>query len=126
MVVASTPLIFMTHPSVLYSGHLMVSSSTVLPCLFYGCVMTRFSAGELFAVGAFNTLRLCDRTGVCNTYIHSSSTLSLTPSPSIQWSHSLEKPASGTVFRLAWTQDGTQFSGACGNGQVIFAQVVDR
>ncbi|XP_064394634.1 intraflagellar transport protein 80 homolog [Halichondria panicea] len=61
--------------------------------------------GDLFAVGSFNTLRLCDRTG---------------------WSHSLEKPASGTVFKLAWTQDGTQFSGACGNGQVIFAQVVDR
>lgn len=27
---------------------------------------------------------------------------------------------------IAWTSDGTQFAGACGNGSVIFAQVVDR
>lgn len=61
--------------------------------------------GELFAVGAFNTLRLCDKTG---------------------WSHSLDKPSCGTVLGLAWTADGTQFAGACGSGQVVFAQVVDR
>ena len=46
--------------------------------------------------------------------------------PPSQWSHSLEKPSSGTVLKLAWTSDGTQFAGACGNGQVMFAQVVDR
>lgn len=61
--------------------------------------------GELFAVGAFNTLRLCDKTG---------------------WSHSLEKPATGTVLKISWTADGTQFAGAAGNGQVVFAQVVER
>ncbi|CAG0919935.1 unnamed protein product, partial [Notodromas monacha] len=36
--------------------------------------------GELFAVGSFNTLRLCDKAG---------------------WSHSLEKPNSGSVLCLA-------------------------
>ncbi len=88
-------------------------------------VGTLVSAGELFAVGAFNTLRLCDRTGVCNPHTPHYPPPHTHPPPT-QWSHSLEKPASGTVFKLAWTQDGTQFSGACGNGQVIFAQVVDR
>ena len=38
----------------------------------------------------------------------------------------MEKPTSGTVLKIAWSSDGTQFAGACGNGQVIFAQVVDR
>ncbi len=61
--------------------------------------------GELFAVGAFNTLRLCDKKG---------------------WSCSLDKPSTGSILKMAWTSDGTQFAGACGNGQVIFAQVVDR
>lgn len=58
--------------------------------------------------------------------IFSLPSLILSLSLSLKWSHSLEKPVSGTVFRIAWTQDGTQFAGACGNGQVIFAQVVDR
>ena len=44
----------------------------------------------------------------------------------LQWSHSLEKPVCGTVMKIAWTADGTQFAGACGSGQVVFAQVVDR
>ncbi|KAL5476125.1 hypothetical protein EMCRGX_G026033 [Ephydatia muelleri] len=61
--------------------------------------------GELFAVGAFDTLRLCDKTG---------------------WSHSLEKAGTGTVLRMAWAGDGTQLAGACANGQVVFAQVVNR
>ena len=29
-------------------------------------------------------------------------------------------------MKIAWTADGTQFAGACGSGQVVFAQVVDR
>ncbi|KAJ8388659.1 hypothetical protein AAFF_G00130680 [Aldrovandia affinis] len=61
--------------------------------------------GELFAVGSFNTLRLCDKTG---------------------WSYALEKPNTGSVFSLAWSADGTQLAGACGNGQVIFAHVVEQ
>ncbi|MCJ8744856.1 hypothetical protein PDJAM_G00123440 [Pangasius djambal] len=61
--------------------------------------------GEVFAMGSFNTLRLCDKTG---------------------WSYALEKPNTGSVFSLAWSADGTQLAGACGNGQVIFAHIVEQ
>ncbi|XP_071377336.1 intraflagellar transport protein 80 homolog [Centroberyx affinis] len=61
--------------------------------------------GELFAMGSFNTLRLCDKTG---------------------WSYALEKPNTGSVFSLAWSADGTQLAGACGNGHVVFAHVVEQ
>ncbi|CAG0899667.1 unnamed protein product [Darwinula stevensoni] len=61
--------------------------------------------GELFAVGSFNTLRLCDKSG---------------------WSYSLEKPPTGSIFSLAWSSDGTQVAGACGHGNVIFAHIIER
>ncbi|XP_074924532.1 intraflagellar transport protein 80 homolog [Chelonoidis abingdonii] len=61
--------------------------------------------GELFAVGSFHTLRLCDKTG---------------------WSYALEKPNTGSIFNIAWSTDGTQIAGACGNGHVIFAHVVEQ
>lgn len=61
--------------------------------------------GQLFAVGSFNTLRLCDKAG---------------------WCHSLEKPSTGSIFNLAWSSDGTQVAGACGNGHVIFAHVIEN
>ncbi|XP_035745884.1 intraflagellar transport protein 80 homolog isoform X4 [Egretta garzetta] len=61
--------------------------------------------GELFAVGSFHTLRLCDKTG---------------------WSYALEKPNTGSIFNIAWSTDGTQLAGACGNGHVIFAHVVEQ
>ena len=61
--------------------------------------------GENFAVGSFNTLRLCDKIG---------------------WSHSLDKPATGSIYKIAWSADGTQVAGACGNGQVIFAHVIEK
>ncbi|XP_018588159.2 intraflagellar transport protein 80 homolog isoform X1 [Scleropages formosus] len=61
--------------------------------------------GEVFAMGSFNTLRLCDKTG---------------------WSYALEKPNTGSIFSLAWSADGTQLAGACGNGHVIFAHVVEQ
>ncbi|XP_054838570.1 intraflagellar transport protein 80 homolog isoform X3 [Eublepharis macularius] len=61
--------------------------------------------GELFAVGSFHTLRLCDKTG---------------------WSYALEKPNTGSLFNIAWSIDGTQIAGACGNGHVIFAHVVEQ
>lgn len=60
--------------------------------------------GQLFAAGSFNTLRLCDKAG---------------------WCHSLEKPNTGSIFNLAWSSDGTQVAGACGNGHVIFAHVIE-
>ncbi|XP_059507049.1 intraflagellar transport protein 80 homolog isoform X4 [Stegostoma tigrinum] len=61
--------------------------------------------GQLFAVGSFNTLRLCDKTG---------------------WSYALEKPNTGSVFNIAWSVDGTQIAGACGNGHVIFAHIIEQ
>lgn len=61
--------------------------------------------GEVFAMGSFNTLRLCDKTG---------------------WSYALEKPNTGSVFSLAWSADGTQLAGSCGNGHVIFAHIVEQ
>lgn len=61
--------------------------------------------GEIFCVGSFNSLRLCDRTG---------------------WSHSLDKPETQSIFCLEWSSDGTQVAGGCGNGHVIFAHVVER
>ncbi|CAI9737075.1 transport 80 homolog [Octopus vulgaris] len=62
-------------------------------------------SGELFVVGSFSSLRLCDRSG---------------------WSYALEKPNTGSIFCLAWSTDGTQVSGACGIGQVIIGHLVDR
>lgn len=43
-----------------------------------------------------------------------------------QWSYSLEKPSTGSLFSLAWSADGTQLAGACGNGHVLFAHIVEQ
>ena len=61
--------------------------------------------GEMFAVGSFNILRLCDRTG---------------------WSYSMEKPDTGSLFNIAWTPDGTQLAAAGGNGAVVFGYLIER
>lgn len=62
-------------------------------------------AGDLFAVGSFNTLRLCDYSG---------------------WSRCLEKPNTGCIYNMSWSADGTQLAAACANGQVLFAHVIER
>ncbi|XP_012262749.2 intraflagellar transport protein 80 homolog [Athalia rosae] len=61
--------------------------------------------GDYFAVGSFNTVRLCDKTG---------------------WSHSLEKVGTGSIYSIAWSNDGTQVAMACGGGIVLTAHVIDR
>lgn len=61
--------------------------------------------GELFSVGSFNALRLCDRTG---------------------WSFSLDKPQTQSIYSVCWSSDGTQVAGACGNGHVVFAHVIEK
>ncbi|RHY74799.1 hypothetical protein DYB34_009094, partial [Aphanomyces astaci] len=61
--------------------------------------------GDMFAVGAFNMLRLCDKTG---------------------WSYCRERPKAGSLMDIAWASDGTQLVAAGGNGSTLFAQVVDR
>lgn len=62
-------------------------------------------SGSYFAVGSFNMLRLCDRTG---------------------WSLSRSAPDAGSIYSIAWTSDGTQLAAAGGNGAVCFGQIVDR
>ncbi|KAI9202562.1 WD40-repeat-containing domain protein [Polychytrium aggregatum] len=62
-------------------------------------------SGEMFAVGSFNTLRICDKLG---------------------WSYTLAKPKSGSIYNIAWTPDGTQLAGGGGSGAVVFANLVNR
>jgi len=61
--------------------------------------------GELFAMGTFNQLSVCDKRG---------------------WAYSREKASSGSVLDISWTSDGTHLGGAGANGVVIFGQLVDR
>lgn len=59
----------------------------------------------MFAVGAFEMLRLCDKSG---------------------WTHSFDKPTSGSLLSLDWSKDGTVVCGAGGNGSVTFGFIVER
>ena len=61
--------------------------------------------GEVFAVGAFEMIRLCDKSG---------------------WSHSFSKHECGSIMKLDWNRDGSIVAGAGGNGRVLFGQIVDR
>jgi intraflagellar transport protein 80 len=61
--------------------------------------------GAYFAVGAYNNMRLCDKTG---------------------WSYSLHPTDTGSVFNIAWTSDGTIVAGAGGNGTVAFGHLTER
>eukprot|EP01059_Diplonema_ambulator_P004837 TRINITY_DN14578_c0_g1_i2.p1 TRINITY_DN14578_c0_g1~~TRINITY_DN14578_c0_g1_i2.p1 ORF type:complete len:485 (+),score=197.54 TRINITY_DN14578_c0_g1_i2:173-1456(+) len=61
--------------------------------------------GQCFAVGSFNSLRVCDRTG---------------------WTHCRDSCKTGSIFKIAWTPDSTQLAGAGGTGAVAFAQLLDR
>lgn len=61
--------------------------------------------GKYFAVGSYNVIKLCDRTG---------------------WTHCRESPETGSIFALNWCNDGTQLACGGGNGAVVFASLVDR
>jgi intraflagellar transport protein 80 len=62
--------------------------------------------GEMFAVGSFTTLRICDKTG---------------------WSHCCERTIdTGSVLSLQWTADGTQIAYGTGTGKLCVSQLVDR
>jgi len=61
--------------------------------------------GKYFAVGSYNVLKLCDRTG---------------------WSYCREQLDSGSIFSISWFHDGTQIACGGGNGSVSFASLVDR
>ena len=74
----------------------------------YNYVTTSVSwapSGEYFAVGAFDMLRLCNKTG---------------------WTYSFNKIDSGSLFKLSWSNDGTTVAGAGGNGSVVFGEIIDR
>ncbi len=58
--------------------------------------------GELFAVGLYNSLRLCDRTG---------------------WTFSREHVDTGSVTKISWTSDCTQLAAVSASGAVLFGQV---
>ena len=49
--------------------------------------------------------KLCDKTG---------------------WTYSFSKIESGSVHKLTWSSDGTLCAGSCGDGNVIFGEVVDK
>ncbi|KAE9554173.1 hypothetical protein FO519_002594 [Halicephalobus sp. NKZ332] len=61
--------------------------------------------GGLFAVGAFNILRLCDKVG---------------------WSHTLEKVSVGSIYSLSWSPDGTQVVAGSGSGALVHANVIEK
>uniref|UniRef100_A0A915Q7B6 Intraflagellar transport protein 80 homolog n=1 Tax=Setaria digitata TaxID=48799 RepID=A0A915Q7B6_9BILA len=61
--------------------------------------------GDLFAVGSFNLLRLCDKAG---------------------WSHSLEKLSAGSIYSISWSADDTQLAGACSDGSVLHAYLIEK
>ncbi|XP_058808825.1 intraflagellar transport protein 80 homolog isoform X13 [Phymastichus coffea] len=63
------------------------------------------SSGSYFAVGSFNAVKLCDRSG---------------------WPHSTEKLQVGSVYDVAWSSDGTQAALACSSGSVPIAHVIER
>jgi intraflagellar transport protein 80 len=60
--------------------------------------------GDYFAVGSFEMLRLCDKSG---------------------WSHSFDKPECGSIMNLSWSHDGT-VAGAGGHGHIVLGNIVDR
>ncbi|XP_070155194.1 intraflagellar transport protein 80 homolog [Polyergus mexicanus] len=63
------------------------------------------SSGNYFAVGSFNTIKLCDKNG---------------------WLHSMEKVNTGSIYSIAWSSDGTQVAMACGNGKLLTGHIIDR
>ncbi|XP_011686372.1 PREDICTED: intraflagellar transport protein 80 homolog [Wasmannia auropunctata] len=63
------------------------------------------SSGSYFAVGSFNTIKLCDKNG---------------------WSHSMEKVNTGSIYGIAWSSDNTQVAMACSNGKLLTGHVIDR
>lgn len=61
--------------------------------------------GNLFAVGSFNMIRLCDVAG---------------------WSHSVGKPKCGAVYSLSWTSDSTRIAAGTAHGELLLGNVLDR
>lgn len=60
--------------------------------------------GQVFAVGSFNSLAICDRMG---------------------WVHCKVSTDTGSLLGISWTCDGTQLAAAGGTGAVCFGQLLD-
>ena len=76
--------------------------------LFYDYPVTSVAwcfDGNLFAVGSFNSLRLCDRSG---------------------WCHGLERSTTGSIMNVSWSDDGTQVAAACFDGKILFAHCIEK
>uniref|UniRef100_A0A7S1KX12 Guanine nucleotide-binding protein subunit beta-like protein n=1 Tax=Neobodo designis TaxID=312471 RepID=A0A7S1KX12_NEODS len=73
----------------------------------YPVTSVRFSPdGEMFAVGSFMSLRICDKSG---------------------WTQCRESvPNAGSVMALNWTPDSTQVAMGTASGHLMLAQLVDR
>ena len=84
-----------------YGRNLFVS----LPYNYVTTSIAWASSGEYFAVGSFDMMRLCNKTG---------------------WTYSFNKIDSGSIFKLSWSGDGTTVAGAGGNGSVVFGSIIDR
>ncbi|CAH8475410.1 unnamed protein product [Schistosoma turkestanicum] len=61
--------------------------------------------GQLFAVGSYATVVLCDKLG---------------------WIHNLERTHTGSILSIKWSPDGNQIACAGGNGRIINGQVIER
>lgn len=75
--------------------------------------------GKYFAVGAYNMLKLCDRTGWC----YSRESIGSSTGPQNAGGHT--RPV-GSLFWISWCPDGTQLAAGTGNGHVIFANLANR
>eukprot|EP01012_Entosiphon_sulcatum_P005298 TRINITY_DN1232_c0_g1_i1.p2 TRINITY_DN1232_c0_g1~~TRINITY_DN1232_c0_g1_i1.p2 ORF type:complete len:816 (-),score=154.57 TRINITY_DN1232_c0_g1_i1:3038-5239(-) len=88
-------------------GRLLFTSAV----LDYPVTSVAFSPdGEMYAVGSFNMIRICDKTG---------------------WSQCREMTntngrQTGSIFNISWTSDCTQLACAGGSGAVCFGQLIDR
>ncbi|KAL7746502.1 hypothetical protein RI367_008152 [Sorochytrium milnesiophthora] len=67
--------------------------------------------GEAFAVGGFNSLRMCDKLGRIWGE---------------KWCYAHAQADCGSLGALSWSADGTQLAAAGGSGAVLFAHVVEQ
>lgn len=84
--------------------------------------------GDIFAVGSFNMLRICDKIGW--TYCRGGENKVVTTIKDSEQSPPLVTNSSqlraGSIYSISWTADGTQLAAGCGDGSVMFAQLINR
>jgi intraflagellar transport protein 80 len=77
--------------------------------------------GDVFAVGSYESLRLCDASGWCIDRISTDVSVSGGKSNGIK----VPSIGTGSLMSLAWTPDGAHLAAGCGTGAVLFARLVD-